>query len=156
MLHFLTASDQTAWKAGKRLSEQLPPVTGTIVVQGSGEQPNAAAILKKTATFMEWLAKKISGWHDAGEGLSTSFHGLAASFDKMAVALMQFSGPQSGQPEYESHHYCAAMFSLSENNVAIGGTGARMSHRVVLMTCHTFGARNSMLFFCDFIIATIC
>mmetsp|Transcript_29280 Transcript_29280/g.76732 ORF Transcript_29280/g.76732 Transcript_29280/m.76732 type:complete len:531 (+) Transcript_29280:258-1850(+) len=100
LLHFLTADDHRNWKAGKRLSEQVPPVLESIESKVDEDHIDAGSILTQTAVFMEWFAKRLAGWHDAGEGLSASFHGLATAFDKMGVALMQFSGPTSGQPRY--------------------------------------------------------
>lgn len=99
LLHFLTADDHKNWKAGKRLSEQIPVASETIDVK-QGEHVDAVEILARTSTFMEWLSKRLAGWHDAGEGLSASFHALADAFQKMGLALMQFSGPTAGQPEY--------------------------------------------------------
>lgn len=114
LLHFLTADDHKNWKAGKRLSEQIPPVSNSIEVKGGGEQVDAVEILARTSSFMEWLSKRLVGWHDAGEDLSASFHMLAAAFEKMGVVLMQFSGPAAGQPECVLRHHPAhpAVFAL--------------------------------------------
>eukprot|EP00038_Savillea_parva_P031584 m.88317 g.88317 ORF g.88317 m.88317 type:complete len:516 (-) comp9748_c0_seq1:204-1751(-) len=100
LLHFLTADDHKNWKAGKRLSEQFPPVADSITVKDGLEQVDMAEILTRTSAFMEWLGKRLAEWHDAGEGLSASFHALSGAFEKMGTVLMKFAGPTATQPEY--------------------------------------------------------
>lgn len=100
VLHFLTADDHKNWKAGKRLSEQIPPVLSDITVQPGGEKFDADGILSRTTLFMQWVGKQLGAWHGSGEDLLMSFHSLALAYEKMAQVLMQFSGPTSGAPEY--------------------------------------------------------